>query len=173
MNIGVFCRAAAGVVFGIILSFSAALAEDYSGKVVSVTDGDSITVLHGAEKEKIILYGVDSPEIKQDFGEQARKFTDDSCYGKTVNVSVTGHDSRGRTIARIFLPSGKELNTELVQHGFAWWSDKYAPDDKALKQAHSSARAAKVGLWSAPNPVAPWIFRNGERSVKAVIRPAH
>lgn len=147
-------------------------AEEYSAEVVAVGDGDSITVLHDGTREKVIFYGIDCPELKQDFGTEARAFTNDACYHKTVKLDVKGQDSRGRTIARVFLANGTDLNKKLVQKGLAWWSDKYAPNDKELKSAHLAARASKSGLWSSANVVPPWIFRNGERSVKATLRPA-
>ncbi len=34
----------------------------WSGKVVSVTDGDTLKVLHDGKEEKIRLYGIDTPE---------------------------------------------------------------------------------------------------------------
>jgi len=43
----------------------------WSGKVVSVTDGDTIKVLHDGKEKKIRLYGIDTPEKGQDFGQKA------------------------------------------------------------------------------------------------------
>lgn len=161
------------LLFGCLLSsISAAQAEEFKAKVVSVTDGDSITVLHDNNREKVIFYGIDCPELKQEYGAEARKFTDDSCYGKVVTIDVQGQDPRGRTIGRVRLSDGTDLNKELVKRGLAWWSDKYAPNDKPLKQLHIAAKTGKIGLWAIPNAIPPWIFRNGEKSVKATIRPA-
>ena len=41
------------------------------GVVVNVADGDTITVLQDSKQYKIRLYGIDSPEKKQDFGQKA------------------------------------------------------------------------------------------------------
>ncbi len=151
---------------------TAANADEYKAKVVAVSDGDSIVVLHNNSKEKVILFGIDCPELKQDYGPQARQYTDQACFGKTVSVNVHGYDHHGRAIAEIYLPDGSDLNHELVRLGYAWWSDKYAPNDNILKQYHNAAKANKTGLWSLANPIAPWTFRNGEKSVEAVIKPA-
>jgi micrococcal nuclease len=148
-----------------------ALAGTFSAKVVSVTDGDTLTIMHDGAREKLILFGIDCPELAQEFGPQAKKFTDDCCYGKVVSVEEHGRDPRGRTIAVIHLPDGSNLNQELVRQGLAWWSDKFAPDDAQLQQLHTTAKTAHAGLWSAPNPIPPWIFRNGERGVQATIMP--
>jgi micrococcal nuclease len=148
-----------------------AVAGTFSAKVVSVTDGDTLTVMHDGAREKVILFGVDCPELAQEFGPQAKKFTDDCCYGKVVSLEEHGRDPRGRTIAVVRLPDGSNLNQELVHQGLAWWSDKFAPDDAQLQQLHNTAKTAHAGLWSAPNPIPPWIFRNGEKGVQATIMP--
>ena len=43
-------------------------------KVVSVHDGDTITVLSGKERTKVRLYGIDAPEKKQDYGQRSKQF---------------------------------------------------------------------------------------------------
>ncbi len=151
-----------------------AIAADYNATVVSVPDGDSINVLHGTQKERIILFGIDCPEVGQEYGQEARNFTDKSCYKKIVGISVSGTDAKGRVIAVVNLPDGTNLNQELVKQGLAWWSDKYAPNDTALKQLHDAAKAGRVGLWSSANkPIAPWLFRNGQKNVNAQIKPSN
>lgn len=162
-------------VFGLlVLSATSVAAETFSAKVVSVPDGDSLNVVRapGGMSEKVILYGIDCPEMGQEFGQEARAFTDGACYKKEVKIEETGKDSRGRIVANIYLSDGTNLNQQLVEKGLAWWSDKYAPNDKALKDLFSEAKAKKVGLWSsATKPIPPWLFRNGEKNVGAQIRP--
>jgi micrococcal nuclease len=43
-------------------------AEDFTGKVVAITDGDTIKVMHNGAAERIRLWGIDCPESKQAFG---------------------------------------------------------------------------------------------------------
>ncbi len=151
--------------------FTPALCEEYKAKVIYVKDGDSLTVLRNKSKEKVILYGIDCPELKQDFGQEAYKYTEQHINGKTVSVDEKGTDSYGRVVAEIFLPDGSSLNQELVKSGLAWWSDKYAAGDKTLKKYQENARSSKLGLWASKNPIPPWIYRNGEKKVQAVIKP--
>jgi micrococcal nuclease len=152
-------------------SWIAANAQQITARVVSVVDGDTINVsVNGGPKEKVILYGVDCPEMAQDFGQNARQFTDQACYKKDVSIEVKGKDPSGRIIANVFLADGTSLNQALVTQGLAWWSDKYAPNEILLKQLHATAKASHKGLWAAPDPVPPWIFRNGNKNVQAVIR---
>jgi endonuclease YncB( thermonuclease family) len=58
----------------------------FTGKVVSIADGDTITVLHDHRQARIRLYGIDCPERSQPSGSRARQFTGDLAFGKTVTV---------------------------------------------------------------------------------------
>lgn len=151
-----------------------AAAETFTAKVISVPDGDSLNIVRapGGKSEKVILYGIDCPEMGQEFGQEARSFTDSACYKKDVKIEETGKDARGRIVAVIYLSDGTNLNQQLVEKGLAWWSDKFAPNDKTLKDLFTAAKTQKIGLWaSATKPVPPWLFRNGEKNVGAQIRP--
>lgn len=148
---------------------SPAFAASFSAKVVAVVDGDTVRIQLSDTKATVVLYGIDCPELGQDFGEEAKKFTDEKCFGKVVTIELMGKDKMGRLLGVITLPDGTNLNQNLVLKGLAWWSDKYAPKDEVLKRYHSAAKTSHRGLWSASNPIPPWIFRNGDKSVGATI----
>ena len=131
----------------------------FSGKVIGVTDGDTLTVLVNQQPQQIRLYGIDCPERKQDFGTKAKQFTSDFAFGQVAQVQVRATDSYNRTVASVQV-EGKSLNEALVQAGLAWWYRRYAPQEKTLERLEQQARQAKRGLWSLPNPVAPWQFRH-------------
>jgi micrococcal nuclease len=76
---------------------SPATASAWSGKVVGVTDGDTITVLHDRQPEKIRLWGVDCPEKGQDFGTKAKQATSIMVFAKVVEVEPMTIDRYGRT----------------------------------------------------------------------------
>ena len=130
----------------------------WSGKCVSVSDGDTIKVMHDGKARKIRLFGVDCPERNQDFGNSAKQFTSSMVFGKVVTVQIVDRDVYGRTVAWISV-HGVSLNHELVRAGMAWWFRKHAGQHKDLKQLEQEARKAKIGLWSHPNPIPPWKFR--------------
>lgn len=163
-------RIALSLLFSIALLVPSACAME-TAKVVSVVDGDTVNIDRGKGKERVILYGIDCPELDQAAGAEARAFTNERCWRKSVSVDQRGVDSKGRVIAVVLLPDGTNLSEELVRRGLAWWSDKYAPKDAALKKLHSGAQAAKIGLWAGANPVPPWVWRNGQKSVQATIVP--
>ena len=136
-----------------------ARAEDFTGKVVGVSDGDTITVLRGRIPVKIRLHGIDCPVSGQDFGTRAKQATSDLAFGKVVIVQPRDTDRYGRTVAVVILPDGRTLNHELVHSGFAWWYRKAAPGDATLAWLETEGRAARRGLWSQASPIALWDWR--------------
>jgi endonuclease YncB( thermonuclease family) len=56
---------------------------------------------------------------------------------------------------------GVEINLEQIKRGMAWVDVKQAKDPD-YAQAEEQARTAHVGLWSQPNPLPPWEYRNLE-----------
>ena len=146
-------------------------AEELTGKVVGVVDGDTIDVLVDKTPVRIRLYGIDCPEKGQDFGTQAKKLASELAFGKTVKVNVLSVDRYDRKVGDVILPDGKNLNHEMVRAGLAWWYREYAPKDDTLRDLESRARAAKKGLWSHPNPIPPWEFRKVRTDRKDGSRP--
>ena len=134
---------------------------DFSGKCVGVADGDTITVMHLGQEEKIRLHGIDCPEKNQAFGTRAKQYTSSLAFGQKVSVVVKDTDRYGRTVGMVYLPDGRILNVLLVTAGLAWWYRQYAPDDTLLEGLEIAARQHKRGLWSDPHVVAPWDFRKG------------
>jgi endonuclease YncB( thermonuclease family) len=146
-----------------LLAPCGASAEQFTGKVVGISDGDTLSVLREGKAVKVRLHGVDTPEKAQAFGTQARKFTSDAAFQQTVTVMVHNTDRYGRLVGDVLLPDGRSLNQELVKAGMAWWYRPYAPNDIMLAQLEAEARNAKRGLWADAHPVPPWQWRKGER----------
>lgn len=132
-------------------------------KVVGVKDGDTVVLLRNGKEETIRLYGVDTPEKAQAYGQKARQFTSDMVFGKYVRLITHNKDRYGRTVGTIILPDGRSLNEELIKNGFAWHYKAYS-NDVNLANAEADARRFKRGLWQDANPVAPWDYRKNKRS---------
>lgn len=143
-------------------------AETLQGRVVAVTDGDTVKVLDASHTEwKIRLMGIDAPEKKQAFGTRSRSNLSDLVYGKTVVVEYSRKDRYGRTVGKIFV-NGVDANLEQVKAGMAWHYRKYAKeqpieDRETYALAEERARAGRRGLWSAAEPVPPWEWRKSKR----------
>src|SRR5437870_855929 len=86
-----------------------AIAADFSGRVVGVSDGDTIKVLHNGKAEKIRLNGIDCPEKGQAYGTRAKQFTSEMVFGRDVTVKTHGLDRFGRTIGDVILSDGTSL----------------------------------------------------------------
>ncbi len=138
--------------------------EPFAGKVVGVSDGDTLTVLRdGGVQVRIRLAGIDCPEKGQDFGQVAKEHASARVFGKVVAVHPEAVDRYGRTVATVLCPDGENLNLSLVKAGLAWHYLAYS-DDEALAGAEAEARAAGLGLWSRPDRIPPWEYRRGAGS---------
>jgi endonuclease YncB( thermonuclease family) len=135
-----------------------AAAEEFMGRVVGVTDGDTIKVLHANQSETVRLLGVDAPEKRQAYGDRARRFTADLAFDRTVTVRTSGRDRNGRLLGEVVLPDGRSLSQELVRAGYAWWFRKYSRDI-GLARLEEEARHDRRGLWADAVPQAPWEYR--------------
>lgn len=129
------------------------------GKVVGVSDGDTITVLDELDKGrfKIRFFGIDCPEKSQDFGNVAKKHLSSLIFGKRVSVRFKEIDRYGRIVGKVSL-DGIDINLKMLEAGLAWHYKRY--DDTAeYAEAEKKAKESGIGLWKQPNPIPPWNFR--------------
>jgi micrococcal nuclease len=148
----------------ISLVISPCLSWAWSGRVVGIADGNTITVLQDKEQVKIRLYGIDTPERHQAFGNKAKQFTAKLVHGKEVEVEPVDVDRYGRTVALVTVFK-LSVNEELVNAGFAWVYTHYCtqPICERWKALEQEAREAKRGLWADPHAIPPWEFRRENR----------
>lgn len=149
-----------------------AVAAALSGTAERISDGDTLRI-KGSDgtRTTIRLAGIDAPEKDQPFGRASGRRLSSLCLGKPVEAEVRATDRYGRTVARVFC-SKTDAARSLIGEGLAWHYVKYArtqPADEALgdSESEASARAEKRGLWSDPEPVAPWTHRKDRKSAKA------
>lgn len=79
-----------------------AQAETIVGKVVSVTDGDTLTLRTETETLKVRLLGIDTPERGQPYGTKAKQALSDMVFGQSVTIESSGKDCYGRTLETVF-----------------------------------------------------------------------
>ena len=127
------------------------------GKVIQVTDGDTIVVIKKDKKYTIRLNGIDAPEKKQFYGQEVKKTLSNKLLNKTVRIEWTEKDKYGRTLGNVFLDK-KSINKWLIEEGYAWHYKKYSKS-KILAQLETDAKIKKKGLWQYANPMEPWKFR--------------
>lgn len=139
-------------------------ADTLTGRVVRVTDGDTIVILDVSDTQhKIRLTGIDAPERKQAFGTKSKDHLSESVAGKIVVIDYSKRDRYGRILGKVLL-NEEDMNLEQVRAGFAWHYKKYqneqTPTDRELySKAEIDAKNAWRGLWYDAEPMPPWEFR--------------
>ena len=131
---------------------------DFKARVVTVQEGDRITIYHAGRNETIYLKDIDCPQLKQPYGKQARRTTAAIIGGREVLVRGLQRTAKGRKTAEILLHNGRNVGHELVKEGLAW-ARRDSEEGKRLAQVEELARAERKGLWSDPNPVPPWKWK--------------
>lgn len=163
--------------FGIVALFSAsAMAEMLHGRVVGVSDGDTITVLDASNQQyKIRLSGIDAPEKAQPFGQRSKEHLSRHVFGRDVSVEWHKQDRYKRIIGKVMVadPSCREAACPKtfdachaqITEGMAWWYSKYAKDQSRedahrYELAEQEAQFHRLGLWSDRQPIPPWDWRH-------------
>lgn len=157
------------------LFLAASLAAAPAGKpakVVYIVDGDTLKITLAGKTESVRLIGVDTPESKPNkkakkdaarsgndleaivsLGKAAAGFTKSlvkSGDQVQLELDVQPRDRYGRLLAYVYLKSGKMLNEEIINAGYA--SIMTIPPNvryqDRFQAAYRAAREAKRGLWS-------------------------
>lgn len=147
----------------LVILACASVASAWSGKVVGISDGDTIKVLTAAnEQVRIRLYGIDTPEKAQSFGEKAKQAMAGMVFGKSVEVQTVDTDRYGRTVARVSC-DGVDVGGEMVKAGMAWVYRQYCREDVCSQWLawENDARSSGRGLWVEAGPTPPWEWRHG------------
>ena len=136
----------------------------WSAKVVSVTDGDTINVIRDSRQIEVRLYGIDTPEKKQDYGQQAKDLTSALVAGRNVEIEQKDTDQYGRVVGLVNV-DGQSLNELIIQNGYAWVYWQYCKEKFCIDWVKSEevARQQKKGMWSSSVVVPPWEWRAAQR----------
>ena len=143
-------------------------ADTLTGRVVRVTDGDTIVILDSADvQHKIRLQGIDAPERGQAFSTKSKEHLSDSVAGMIVVVKYSKRDGYQRILGKVLLDE-EDMNLEQVKAGLAWHYKHYqkeqTPADRVkYSDTEREARMEKRGLWHDANPVPPWDYRKAGR----------
>lgn len=132
---------------------------DLQGRVVRVADGDTLSLLDANNKQhKIRFYGIDSPERDQPYGKAASRALAKLVADKYVQVVVKEKDDYGRIVGHVFY-NGQSVNLKMIEAGYAWWYQYYAPERDDFRDGQREARNKKLGLWQDDDPMPPWDWR--------------
>jgi micrococcal nuclease len=133
----------------------------HTARVLTVHDGDTITVRIDGRTEKVRLVGIDSPELDderqeyRDAAYAARNYARLRLGGETVTLETESRqpdrDQYGRLLRYVILDDGTNVNEDLVRKGYAHVFDKYQFELKPrFKTAEAEAKREKLGVWKLP-----------------------
>ena len=115
--------------------------------VLSVGDGDTITITNGAQKTRVRLACIDAPETSQTpSGMESRQALQKLLpIGAEVTVRSKATDRYGRTI-------------------FVYWQYISGCDCQTYSRLENDARLKGEGIWEVPGGIQrPWDYRRGRR----------
>jgi len=138
-------------------------AADFVARVVTVHEGDRLTIRHNGRSETIRLKDIDCPELQQPYGKQAKLAMAAYVGNRDVVVRGLTRDKQGGVSAEVLLHDGRNVGRELLKEGLAWWQ-RSAPSNASLEVIEQLAKASGKGLWADPNPVPPWKWKAPDRT---------
>jgi endonuclease YncB( thermonuclease family) len=136
---------------------------DFFGRVIGISDGDTLTILEDKRQIKVRIVDIDAPEAKQSFGTRSRQHLSTLCFGKQAEVAEKGRDRYERILGKVSC-NGIDAGSAQIRAGMAWVFRRYAPTDSPLYELEREAMLSRRGLWSDPHAIAPWEWRQGKRS---------
>ena len=139
-----------------------------TGRIVQVSDGDTINILIDRQTHRVRLASIDAPETGhgsarpgQPYGEASRKNLAEHVAGKTLTLICYEKDHYGRDVCDVPV-EGTTANRLQVQSGMAWANQQGGGQylrDRSLPELEKQAKAERAGLWAEPKPIAPWVWR--------------
>jgi micrococcal nuclease len=149
------------------LSVTLVAANEFTAKVINVIDGNTLEVITANnEKQKLILAGIDCPEMGQTYADKAKKVLEKLILEKEVVVTITGKDRSGNYLAAIkVVRNDMDPRIELLEEGLAWTSEKNPIAD--FESIRLKAMERQKGIWKESDPKAPWIYRREQSMMQA------
>lgn len=155
---------------------------DFTAHLSRVIDGDTLDVVKtqsgslkaAQETVRIRLTGIDAPESKQAYGQDAKRRLSALVTNRSLRVKEDAKDRYGRTLAfvtacKVRYKKGTEnctpVNYTLVSEGLAWaYRYHNRPSDRIAARLETSAKGSRLGLWASNSPVEPWKWRRIHRN---------
>ena len=147
------------LLFPLLVAAGAAGAESIEGKVVTVSDGDTLTIVDkDAKRRRVRLAEIDAPERKQPFGNESRTSLAAICLQKAAAVEVVEIDTHGRAVGKVKCAE-IDAKAEQVRRGMAWVNARNTLPNSPLPEMETNARLRGLGLWAGDKPEPPWEWR--------------
>ncbi len=139
-------------------------------KVIGVTDGDTVDVdLGQGRRVRVRLEGVDTPERREPFSQQARTFTRVLMLDRDVQLTGKDVDRYGRLVGRISV-DGTDASEALIGAGLACTFRQYA-SDPVLEAALREARSRRSDFWAPGAALPGCVAREARGRTRRMNRP--
>jgi endonuclease YncB( thermonuclease family) len=143
--------------------------------VLSVGDGDTITITEGDQKSRVRLACIDAPETSQTpYGMESRQELQKLLpIGTEVTVKSKATDRYGRTVGEV-LKGSTNINQQQVASGnaFVYWQYISGCDRQTYSRLENAARLRKLGIWSVPDGIQrPWDYRQNRKGATSAPSP--
>jgi endonuclease YncB( thermonuclease family) len=151
------------IAIALTLVSTAVSADTLTGRVVEITDGDTLTLLVGRQSYKIQIAAIDAPERYQTWGDQSRTNLSRLTLNRTAVANCSRLERWDHQACQVTV-NDMDIGLQQIKEGMAWWirQDAHvqsAEDQSAYENAELMAKMRRLGLWGATNPVPPWEFR--------------
>ena len=151
----------------LIVLFSLSTLPAFASTVLSVGDGDTITVTEGVQKTRVRLACIDAPETSQSpYGIESRKALQNLLpIGAEVTVRIKAPDRYGRTVGEI-VKGTININQQQVAAGnaFVYWQYINGCDRQTYSRLENAARLKRLGVWSVTDGIQrPWDYRHNRK----------
>jgi len=139
----------------------------FADQVLSVGDGDTITVTNFSSKTKVRLACIDAPETSQTpYGMESRQALQKLLPIRAeVTVQSSTTDRYGRTVGEV-LKGTTNINQQQVASGnaFVYWQYISGCDRKTYSRLENDARLKRLGVWTEPGGIQrPWDYRRNRK----------
>ena len=139
--------------------------------VLSVGDGDTITVTNGAQKIRVRLACIDAPETSQPpYGMESRQALLKLLpIGAEVTVQSRATDRYGRTVGEV-IKGSTNINQQQVASGnaFVYWQYINGCDRETYSRLENNARLRRLGVWSVSGGIQrPWEYRRNRKGASS------
>jgi len=156
----------------LILAASLIATPTGAASILSVGDGDTITVSEGSGRIKVRLACIDAPETSQSpYGMEARRALQGLLpIGSQVTLRTKATDRYGRSVAEV-LKGSTNINQSLVGSGnaFVYWQYISGCDRQTYSRLENDARLKGAGVWGVSGGIQrPWDYRRSRRGGSGV-----
>jgi endonuclease YncB( thermonuclease family) len=128
-------------------------ADAYSGMVIDIIDGDTLTLVdERSMQHRIRLSGIEAPKRDQRLSAKSTANLGALAFGNEANANCRGKDRNGRELC-VLLIDGVDIGLAQIKEGMARNATEASVNARATyRAAEQSARQRGTGIWLASAP---------------------